>query len=368
MEREVEDKLAAQQAGCQAARASRGSGGGWGLWWWGRQPGTGAEEGSGSGADRAPADAANSEDEESEDEIEEKLVAQQAGCTAARGSGGGWGLWRWGAEEGSGKSEADLATADGEEGTAAGRWQWLRGLTAKTVGAGTDLLKQMGESHYQRMCVDKFHRDRVRFNKARAALALQRGEVRRPHRSRGVSEHACQDAHRIDLTEDAVCARAVELVYEENDDMVACMKREFAEHVILPGDVSGGGTEDEAGEWKTDPKWVVVALKHGMVRGGLQSEGALVIFRGTHSWEDTMHDLLCVPVEHDSGVLLHRGVALAVSRTAPTILKALELAMRRLTSPRVIFTGHSYGVCVWVCLCVFVCVWVCGCLCVWVCM
>jgi len=313
------------------------------------------------------------EGEDSEEQqLQQQLAAQQEACREAReraprGSGGGWGgLWRWGrssdhpggetaegvhgaggceaAAERVSTAEEGLEVSEGSaDGGAAGRWQWLREITVKTVGAGASLLKQIGETHYQRLCVDKFHRDRVRFNKAKAALALQRGEIRRPHRSRGVSEHARQDLHREDLEEDAVCARAVELIYVENDQMVAGMESEFAAEVILPRDAARQGGEDDAGEWKADPKWAVVVLKRGLVRGGLDSEGVLVVFRGTHSWEDTMHDLLCIPAEHTSGVLLHRGVALAVSRTAPGILEALSHAMARLKNPRVIFTGHSYG-------------------------
>ncbi len=246
---------------------------------------------------------------------------------------------------------------------AAGRWRWLRDVTTKArdvttkvacVGAG--LLQVMGERQYQILCVKKFHRDEVRCNRARAALALgQHGKITMPHRSPGVSVLQDQDQHREDLAEDAVCARAVELIYapsgdtadwhaHAHGDMIDIMESEFAERVFLP-DAKAASIDEATSDWNANayPKWAVVRLKHGVLRGGVRSEGVLVVFRGTHSWEDTMHDLLCIPIEHTSGVMLHRGVALAVSRAAPLILPALRQAMHGWTSPRVIITGHSYG-------------------------
>ena len=334
-----------------AGSKPRGSGGGWGLWRWG---GAGATP---PGAATAPADddgcspdaAAGKGENETEGAGEKMRVQQEAGrhARAARGSGGGWSLWGGGAREAAGAAAGCSADApphegaDGEVGATA-RWRWLREFATKAVGAGAGLVQAIGERQYQILCVDKFHRDRVKYNKARAALALQRGEIIRPHRSPGVSTHRCQDQHREELAEDAVCARAVDIVYAENCEMITAMESEFAERVFLP-DAKTASDDGTASDWSVDPKWVVVRLKKGVLRGGAGSEGVLVVFRGTHSWEDTMHDLLCIPTEHASGVMLHRGVNLAVSRAAPAILEALGQALHGQKSPRVILTGHSYG-------------------------
>ena len=304
---------------------------------------------------------------------EEQLAQQQQACAAARsgaagtqvrGSGKGWRLWGWGSPQSPAntaeagvevdKDESD-ADADSEAGDnehdsiadeaepalarASGRWQWLRNLTSQTVGAGAGLLQLVGERQYQRLCIDKFHLDRVQVNRAQEALDISHGKL--PWRPLGVTPYASQDMHRAELAEDEVCARAVELVYGDNDAMIEAMQAEFAEQVLMPD--CPVARDETVGERSVDPKWVVVRLKQGVLRGGRTSEGALVVFRGTHSWEDTMHDFLCIPTEHASGLMVHRGVALALKRTEFAILQALTKALHGLKNPRIILTGHSYG-------------------------
>jgi len=306
---------------------------------------------------------------------EEQLAQQQQACAAARsgaagtqvrGTGKGWRLWGWGTQPPDNTAEAGAevdkdeldADADSEAGdneqdrmadeaepaltSALSRWQWLRNLTSQTVGAGAGLLQLVGERQYQRLCIDKFHLDRVKVNRAQEALDISRGKLPEPpRRSPGVTPYASQDVHHAELAEDEVCARAVELVYGDNDAMVKAMQAEFAEQVLLPD--CPAARDETVGEWIVDPKWVVVRLKQGVLRGGRTSEGALVVFRGTHSWEDTMHDFLCIPTEHASGVMVHRGVNLALKRTASAIFRALTKALHGLKNPRIILTGHSYG-------------------------
>ena len=339
-----------------------------------------------------------------------------------------------------GQAGQESISLEGEVETATGRWAWLRGLTSKAVSVckpaathAANLLQVMGESEYKRVCVNKFHRDRVKINKAKAALGMQYGTIpHAPHRSLGVTVMDRQDLYRADLIADAVCVRAAEVIYLDDGEMMTVMTSEFAERVYLPHDTgtnenrgaeaacagsvrdpicehsrirrkckdcrqqaqaqaetAGAGsvkeppaqaqpagdanadTEnniDEAkqddlckklaeafnGDWSADPKWAVVRLKRGVLRGDTKSQGILVVFRGTHSLEDTMHDFLCIPTAHHSGVLLHGGVNLALSRTAPAILEALIQALEyfeiksinsgeALECPEIFFTGSHFA-------------------------
>ena len=100
------------------------------------------------------------------------------------------------------------------------------------------------------------------------------------------------------LREDEVCALASDHIYKDNTEMRRLMAP-FAAEILLPddaaatrGEAGGASAGGEGwGEGSVDPKWAVVRVRAGAVwEGG----GVLVVFRGTHSWEDLVHDLMCV--------------------------------------------------------------------------
>jgi hypothetical protein len=323
MERRDEEMLAQQQQACKAARTARG---GWSLWFWGRRPPEAemSEEQNNDGVEYGVSLDADNNSSACKDDIADPIVtAQQDDCSIRD-------LCEEDEEAG---DKWDSVSAVGDVGgeCRASRWQWLRDLAVKTVGAGAGLLQSIGEKKYHSLCEDKFHHGKVKVNRAKESLALQRGVIPTRAHSCGVRELECQDEMQADLAQDAICARAVELIYEaDNCEMVHKMTAEFAECVFQPEDESVDEVQGEGarGLSSADPKWAIVRVKRGLLGGQSASESVMVVFRGTHSWEDTMHDLLCIPTEHASGVLLHRGVHLAIVRTAPTILKTLKRALQ----------------------------------------
>eukprot|EP00960_Hanusia_phi_P075564 768441-Hanusia_phi.AAC.5 len=92
---------------------------------------------------------------------------------------------------------------------------------------------------------------------------------------------------------------------------------------------------------------------------GLQESLTLVIFRGTCSWMDVMHDLVCLPVPQKHGIPVHCGFNSAISKCLNSIFAKLkEITQSKRTNRqfcfqnyfdglnihvRVVFSGHSYG-------------------------
>ncbi|EKX42142.1 hypothetical protein GUITHDRAFT_111712 [Guillardia theta CCMP2712] len=81
--------------------------------------------------------------------------------------------------------------------------------------------------------------------------------------------------------QDNICARACEDIYHDQ----FCQKvTEYASAVVSP-------TEGQA---SIEPNWAILEMKDPLSRE--QESVILVTFRGTYSWIDVMHDLVCLPV------------------------------------------------------------------------
>mmetsp|Transcript_2747 Transcript_2747/g.9208 ORF Transcript_2747/g.9208 Transcript_2747/m.9208 type:complete len:221 (-) Transcript_2747:918-1580(-) len=74
-----------------------------------------------------------------------------------------------------------------------------------------------------------------------------------------------------------------------------------------------------------------------------QESVILVTFRGTYSWIDVMHDLVCLPVTQKHGIPVHCGFNAAISKCSTAIFESLQACAKSTNVKRVVFTGHSYG-------------------------
>jgi hypothetical protein len=164
------------------------------------------------------------------------------------------------------------------------RWkEWAKHLGSKAAGIGDYVI----EPFYRQWVVQQLHEGaRPRSRGAAAALAAGRGQLQRQESGRRASE-ADLTVNVAEVEQDLECAQAAHEIYleDESECAAALGKGGYTVVHIQP--------QDGASKLQ-HPKWAVLC--------DARRARVIVVYRGTWSWSDTIHDLVFIPAALPCGV------------------------------------------------------------------